>query len=55
MALPLFNRPYRNGAHPPAYLGEFEWRFNNRVNPYLFRDTLTLVSADALPYKELIA
>lgn len=42
--------------HLPAYLAEFEWRFNNRENPYLFRDTLTrLVSADALTYKSLIA
>jgi len=40
--------------HLPAYLQEFEWRFNGRENPYLFRDTLTcLVGADALPYKEL--
>jgi len=23
-----------------AYLDELEWRFNNRDNPYLFRDTL---------------
>jgi hypothetical protein len=37
-------------------LDEFEWRFNNRQNPYLFRDTvLRLLAADALPYKELIA
>ena len=42
--------------HMPAYLSEFEWRFNNRDNPFLFRDTLSrLVSADALRYKELIA
>ena len=42
--------------HLPAYLSEFEWRFNNRENPYLFRDTLTrLVAAEAMPYKELIA
>jgi hypothetical protein len=37
-----------------SYLQEFEWRFNNRENPYLFGDTLTrLISAEALPYKEL--
>jgi len=42
--------------HLPAYLQEFEWRFNNRENPYLFRDTLTrLISAETLPYKELTA
>jgi transposase-like protein/Zn ribbon nucleic-acid-binding protein len=41
--------------HLSAYLTEFEWRFNNRENPYLFRDTLMrLVAAEALPYKELI-
>lgn len=42
--------------HLAAYLQEFEWRFNNRENPYLFRDTLTrLISTEALPYKELTA
>ena len=40
--------------HLPAYLAEFEFRFNNRENPFLFRDTLTqLVSADPLTYREL--
>ncbi len=38
-----------------AYLDELEWRFNNRDNPYLFRDTLLkLVNSDNLEYKELI-
>ena len=42
--------------HLPAYLQEFEWRFNNRENPYLFRDTLTrLIQADTLPYSSLTA
>lgn len=42
--------------HLDAYLDEFEWRFNNRHNPYLFRDTLTqLVKAETLEYKELIS
>lgn len=42
--------------HLAAYLREFEWRFNNRENPYLFRDTLTrLVGANPLPYRELTA
>jgi transposase-like protein len=41
--------------HLPAYLDEMEWRYNNRENPYLFRDTLLkLVESDALPYEELI-
>ncbi len=40
--------------HLPAYLAEFEFRFNNRENPYLFRDTLMrLVESDALTYKRL--
>jgi transposase-like protein len=42
--------------HMPAYLSEFEWRFNNRDNPFLFRDTLSrLLAADTLRYRELIA
>jgi transposase-like protein len=42
--------------HLPAYLDEFAFRFNNRENPYLFRDTiLKLVEGDSLPYKELVA
>ncbi len=43
-----------SAKHLPAYLDEFEWRFDNRKNPYLFRDTiLRLVDADRLEYKEL--
>ena len=31
-----------------------EWRFNNRENPYLFRDTLLrLIEADKLTYASL--
>lgn len=42
--------------HLPAYLQEFEFRFNNRDNPYLFRDTLLrLLESDTLTYKELTA
>lgn len=41
--------------HLDAYLGELEWRFNNRQNPYMFRDTmLTLIHSENLPYAELI-
>jgi hypothetical protein len=37
-----------------AYLQEMTWRFNNRKNPYLFRDTmLKLISSQNLEYKEL--
>jgi transposase-like protein len=42
--------------HLPAYLDEFAFRFNNRENPYLFRDTLLkLIEGDALPYATLTA
>lgn len=42
--------------HLPAYLDEFAFRFNNRENPYLFRDTLLrLIEGDALPFQELVA
>lgn len=42
--------------HLDRYLDEFEFRFNNRKNPYLFRDTITrLVTADALTYEKLTA
>jgi RNA polymerase sigma-70 factor (ECF subfamily) len=35
-------------------LDELEWRFNNRKNEFIFRDTLTkLVNAAKLPYSEL--
>lgn len=42
--------------HLDAYLDELEWRFNNRDNPYLFRDTLIkLIKSENLEYKELIS
>lgn len=42
--------------HLDRYLDEFEFRFNNRKNPYLFRDTLTrLVRAEKMPYEQLTA
>jgi transposase-like protein len=41
--------------HMDAYLDEFEWRFNQRENPYLFRDTLVkLLSTPKMEFKELI-
>ena len=41
--------------HLDAYFDEFEWRFNNRQNPQLFRDTLLrLIASPKLEYKELI-
>jgi len=42
--------------HLQAYLQEMTWRFNNRKNEFLFRDTmLKLIAADNLEYKSLIA
>ncbi|MBI2848056.1 MAG: IS1595 family transposase [Chloroflexi bacterium] len=42
--------------HLDAYLDELEWRFNNRKNPYLFRDTLLkLLKAENLTYQTLVA
>jgi transposase-like protein len=43
-----------SAKHLDRYLDEFEFRFNNRNNPYLFRDTLLrLVNSESLEYKEL--
>jgi transposase-like protein len=40
--------------HLDRYLDELEFRFNNRNNPYLFRDTLLrLLATSNLEYKEL--
>ena len=45
-----------SAKHLNAYLDELEWQFNNRKNPYLFRDTLIrLLHSENLEYKELIA
>jgi transposase-like protein len=42
--------------HLPAYLDEMCFRFNNRKNPYLFRDTvLKLIASPNLEYKNLTA
>lgn len=45
-----------SAKHLPAYLDEMCFRFNNRKNPYLFRDTiLKLISSPNMEYKELVA
>ena len=41
--------------HLPAYLDELEWRYNNRDNAFLFRDTIVkLIESDQLPYRDLV-
>ena len=43
-----------SAKHLPAYLDEMTFRFNNRNNPFLFRDTMMkLVEAPVLEYKKL--
>lgn len=43
-----------SAKHLPAYLDEMEWRFNNRDNRFLFRDTcLALLKAAPLPLAKL--
>lgn len=44
-----------SAKHLDAYLDELEFRFNNRENPYMFRDAmLKLIVADTLPYAKLV-
>jgi transposase-like protein len=57
----LFNRSivgayhHIDTKHMDAYLDEFEWRFNNRDNPYLFEDTMIrLLNSPKMEFKELI-
>ena len=45
-----------SAKHLAAYLDEMTWRFNNRKNPFLFRDTIKrMLNAENLEFKELIA
>jgi hypothetical protein len=45
-----------SAKHLTAYLGEMTFRFNNRSNSYLFRDTLLrLLEAPVLEHKKLTA
>ncbi len=45
-----------SAKHLPAYLDEMAFRFNNRDNAYLFRDTLLrMIEGETLPYAELIS
>jgi hypothetical protein len=44
-----------SSKHLDFYCDELEWRFNNRRNHNLFRDTLRqMVGAEWLPYRELV-
>jgi transposase-like protein len=44
-----------SAKHLQSYVDEFEWRFNQRDNPYLFRDTLVrLLNSPKMEFKELI-
>ena len=53
---PVFRAPMAPAVQLLAYLDEIAFRFNNRDNPYLFRDTLLkLIGAENLPYQELVA
>ena len=61
-AFSLFKRGIRgtwhhvSAKHLASYLEEMEFRFNNRKNPYLFRDTiLKLIASSNLEYKKLTA
>jgi hypothetical protein len=43
-------------SHLQAYLDEMCFRFDNRKNPFLFRDTLKrMLNAENLEFKELTA
>jgi transposase-like protein len=45
-----------SAKHLAAYLNEMTWRFNNRKNPFLFRDTIKrMLNSDNLEFKELTA
>jgi len=45
-----------SAKHLQAYLNEMCWRFDNRKNPYLFRDTIKrMLTADNLEFKQLTA
>ena len=42
--------------HMDRYLEELEWRYNNRKNPHIFRDTLKrIMQTQPLEYQKLVA
>jgi len=45
-----------SAKHLTAYLQEMAWRFNNRTNPYAFRDTMIrLIGSPKIECKKLVA
>ena len=41
--------------HLDRYIEEMGWRFNNRNNPHMFRDTLRRIfTTDPLRYRDLV-
>ena len=45
-----------SAKHMDRYLEELEWRFNNRNNPHIFRDTLErIMNTGNLTYRDLVA
>lgn len=41
--------------HLDRYIEEIEWRFNNRNNPHMFRDTVKrILTTDPLRYRALV-
>jgi transposase-like protein len=45
-----------SAKHLQAYLDEMSFRFDNRKNPYLFRDTIKrMLDSDNLEFKQLVA
>ena len=53
----IIGTSHRSSAkHLQAYLDETSLRFDNRKNPYLFRDTMKrMLNSDNLEFKELVA
>lgn len=44
-----------SAKHMDRYLEELEWRFNNRNNPHIFRDTMArIVRTDPMTFRSLI-
>ena len=47
---------HMSAKHLDSYLDELEWRFNNRENPYLFRDTIKkLIESERIEFRQLTA